>query len=76
MKTQIFKLSKSGKTMLVGHKANKYQVGYIFGWASNADDCKVGDVLTDFRPVGREPVIGDDGPVVHADGSPVMRFVF
>ena len=77
------KVSKTGKTMLVGHKSNKYQIGYKFAWAANPDGLKPSEddanptVVKDFHPVGLEPVFNEDGePVLHEDGSAVQRWVF
>jgi len=77
MKTTVCKLSESGKTILVGHKSNKYAIGYTFAWCANPDNLKVGDEVKDFSPIGREGCVDAEGnPLIHSDGSPVMRWIF
>lgn len=76
MEARVCKVTESGKSMLVGIKKSKYQQGFIFGWASNPDAVKAGDVLEDFHPSGREAMTNEAGPVLHSDGSPVMKWVF
>ena len=77
MEAKCFKLSKTGKTMLVGVQKSKYSVGYEFGWASNPDNLKVGDAVLGFEPTGTVQCMSEAGePVTHEDGSPVLRFVF
>jgi hypothetical protein len=72
MKTKVVKLSKTGKSMLVGHKFSKYDSGYTFGWVSNPDSLEVNAEIADFNPKGREPLADK----FHTDGTPVMKFVF
>ena len=73
----VFKVSKTGKTILVGTKVNEYQIGYNFAWSANPHNSKVKDKLQGFNPKGTEAVIGEDGkPVCHEDGSPVLRYTF
>lgn len=74
----VFKLSPSGKSMLVGVTTSKYAVGYTFAWARNPDGkCTVKQKLTDFAPTGREECRDEQGNVItHQDGTPVMRWTF
>ena len=72
----VTKVTESGKSIYVGVKASKYQQGYVFGWASNPDKLKKDDKITDFNPIGRSAMSNEDGPLVHEDGSPVMKFDF
>ncbi len=74
----VTKVTESGKSMYVGAKTSKYESGYTFGWCANPDGLKKGDTLNtkEFTPVGREAMHKEDGPVLHEDGSPVMRWVF
>lgn len=78
MEALVVKLSKSGKTMLVGIKRNKYAVGYEFGWVSNPDGNKKGDKITDMpEPKATVQCVDDKGePINHEDGTPVVRFTF
>ena len=77
MEAIVFKVSKSGKTILVGTKVNEYQIGYNFAWSANPHNSKLKDKLEGFNPTGVVPVIDDKGkPVVHTDGSPVLRYTF
>ena len=77
MEAKIFKLSPSGKTALIGHKANARQIGYTFAWASALEGDKVGDVVEDFNPTGTVQAVSEAGEAItHQDGSPVLRWVF
>jgi hypothetical protein len=80
MKTiaKVNKLSESGKTMLVQVKSSEYQIGYTFGWCANPDQkYSKDDILPNFAPIGLEPVVDKEGePVLHEDGSSVMRWKF
>lgn len=85
MNALVVKLSKSGKTMLIGIKPNKYTVGMQFGWVANPDEAKVGDVIADFPvPTGTIQCVDTEGNAIfHKDAegekdlnSPVVRFVF
>jgi hypothetical protein len=73
----VVKISDSKKTVLIAHKANVRQIGYTFGWAAACEGDEVGTIVPDFNPKGLEPVMDKDGaPVLHQDGSSVMRWVF
>lgn len=77
MEAKIFKLSPSGKTALIGYKANARQIGYTFAWGAALEGDKVGDSIADFNPTGTVQCISEAGePVVHQDGTPVLRWVF
>ena len=78
MEAIVTKLSKTGKSMLIGIKPNKYVIGYQFGWVANPDNLVKGDIIKDMpMPKGTEPCSDDEGkPILHEDGSPVVRFVF
>ena len=39
----VTKVSKTGKSIYVAFKRNKYQTGYVFGWCSNPDELAKGD---------------------------------
>ena len=76
MEAKVFKLSPTGKTMLVGAKMSKYSVGYTFAWCANPGNV-VGDILTDFEPKGTTPVVNAEGvPALYPDGTNVMQWVF
>lgn len=74
----VTKVTESGKSIYVGAKTSKYESGYTFGWCANPDNLKKDDKLDikEFTPVGREAMSNEEGPIVHTDGSPVMRWVF
>ena len=74
----VNKMSDSKKSILVAVKMSKYQAGYSFAWASAAGETfKKGDILNDFIPTGREPIINEDGtPRLYDDGNPVLRWTF
>ena len=76
VEAKVCKLSKTGKSMLVGIKPNKYVIGLVFGWVANPDEKKVGDIISDFPlPTGTEPCFDAEGkPILHEDGSAVVRF--
>lgn len=78
MEALVAKVSETGKSMLIGIKPNKYVIGLQFGWVANPDGLKKGDVIADFpQPTGTQPCMDKDGqPILHQDGSPVVRFVF
>lgn len=77
MEAKVFKVSKSGKTMLVGIKSNKHQIGYSFGWAANPDNLAKGDAVEDFKPKGTEPVFGENGEqLFYENGQPLLRWAF
>jgi hypothetical protein len=76
MEAKVFKLSQTGKTMLVGAKTSKYSVGYTFAWCANPGNA-VGDILTDFEPKSTTPVVNENGEfVLHTDGTNVLQWVF
>ena len=72
----VTKVTPSGKSIYVGVKASKYQTGYEFGWCANPDGLKKGDLIKDFNPTGRVPMVKEDGPMLHENGEPVMAFTF
>ena len=76
MEAKVFKLSESGKTMLVGAKTSKYSVGYTFGWCANPGNV-AGDVLNDFNPVGTTDIFDENGVQITAkNGEPIKQWVF
>jgi hypothetical protein len=78
MEALVAKVSPSGKTMLVGIKKSKYDVGYQFGWVANPDGLKKGDIIKDMpTPTGTVNCTNEAGEEIkHEDGSNVVRFVF
>ena len=79
MEAKVIKVSETGKTMMVGIKTNPFQIGYTFGWCANPEGkYKKDDIIADMpKPSGQVQAIDEKGePVVHTDGSPVMRWVF
>lgn len=78
MEALVVKVSDSKKTMLVGIRRNKYQVGYEFGWVSNPDGLAKGAVINDFpEPKGTVQCADKEGnPIQYEDGAPVVRFTF
>lgn len=77
-KAIVAKISKTGKTMLVGVKMNKYAIGFQFGWVANPDGLVKGDVIEDFdMPVGTVGCKDEEGnALLHEDGTAVVRFTF
>ena len=77
MKATVSKLSKSGKTMLVKCKSDKYEIGLKFGWCANPDGLKKGDDVLDFNPKGTAQIYDEDGkPLTYANGEPLLKWVF
>lgn len=77
MNSKIVKISKSGKTVLIAHKADSRAIGYSFAWAAAMEGDKVGDEVKNFNPKGTIPCIDEEGnTVLHEDGTPVLRWVF
>lgn len=78
----VTKVSKTGKSIYVAFKRNKYQIGYAFGWCANADNLEVGNDVQDFYPKGRVQMLSIEGelmfhkPVGDAEPMPVMQWVF
>lgn len=74
---KVFKLSESKKSILVGMKTSKYAIGYSFAWCANPDNLEVGADVPDFEPTGTVQCVDEKGnPLVHQDGSPVLRWTF
>lgn len=78
VEAKVCKVSDSGKSMLVGIKPNKYVIGLVFGWVANPDGLAKDAIIKDFpMPTGTTPCYNEDGkPILHTDGSPVVRFAF
>lgn len=79
----VTKVTESGKSMYVGVRTSKYQIGYTFGWCRNPEGAnKKGDKLTDFEYTGLVPMVKfneqsqENEPMLHEDGSPVLAFEF
>lgn len=81
MKAVFNKTSESGKRMLVGIQANRYQTGYTFAWCAKPEDEEYEkmDVISGFpQPKGTRQLIDpkEGTPLVHANGEPVLEWVF
>lgn len=76
---KVVKVSDSKKSILVGVKRSIYSTGYDqFAWCANPNSAQVvGDELKGFNPTGTIQATDDKHePLVHQDGSPVLRWVF
>lgn len=74
---KVFKVSKTGKSILVGYKTSKYAIGYTFGWCANPDGLKLHDDVEDFAPTGTVQCVDEKGnPLTHDDDSPVLQWTF
>ena len=76
---KAYKLSKTGKSMLVGCKFSQFQSGLSFAWAQvpKGMDIKLKEtILEGFNPTGTQPIMKDGVVQLHTDGTPVLKWVF
>lgn len=78
MNAVVYKVSPSGKTMLVGAQPSEFSIGYEFGWCRNPQSkFKKGDTIDMFKPAGKRPLKDDKGNVkTYTDGNPIMEWTF
>lgn len=79
MKTaaKVFKVSKTGKSILVGYKRSIYAIGFTFAWCANPSELKLHDDVPQFEPTGTVQCNDDKGnPLAHEDGTPVLQWTF